>query len=135
MIDPTWLRPGISRNDYFLARARTGRRKRKPDGRWALVLGVAVDESTSVIDGVALKRDFNSVVADDDPINHSSDQFADFCTPRSARHVGNLIVAALLTAEPLHHQLLDLVGADAGPSTWFTTSQLSLTDVWVGDIR
>ncbi len=97
MIDSTWPRPGIARNDYLLARARTGRRKSKPDGRWLLVLGVDVDV-TGVIDCVTLERDFNSVVADDDPINHGSHQFADFCTPRSARHVGNLIIAALLAA-------------------------------------
>ncbi len=48
MIDSTWPRPGISRNDYLLARARTGRRKSKPDGRWALVLGAALDESASL---------------------------------------------------------------------------------------
>src|SRR5260370_40509765 len=98
MIDSTWTRPGISRNDYLLARARTGRRKSKRDGRWALVLGVAVDESTGTIDCVTLEHDFNSVVADDDLSNHGSDQFADVCTPRSARRVGNLIVAALSAA-------------------------------------
>ena len=98
VIDSTWPRPGIARNDYLLARARTGRRKSKPDGPRALVLGVAVDESTGVIDCVALKRDFNSVVAHDDPINHGSDQFADFYTPRSARHVATLIVATLSAA-------------------------------------
>ena len=114
MIDSTWPRPGISRHDYLLACARTGRRKSKPNGRWALVLGVAVDESTDVIDCVILEHDFNYVVADDDSINYGSDQFADICTPRSSRHVGNSMVAALLTAELLHHQLLDPVGADAG---------------------
>src|SRR5262249_16799622 len=33
-----------------------------------------------------------------DSINYRSDRFADICTPRSARHVGNLMVAALLAA-------------------------------------
>src|SRR5437660_1154981 len=97
MIDSTWPRPGIARNDYLLARARKGRRKSKPDGLWLLVLSVDVDV-TSVIDCVALERDFNSVVPDDDPSNRGSDQFADICTPSPARRVGNLIVAALLTA-------------------------------------
>ena len=114
MIDSTWPRPGISRHDYLLARARTGWRKNKPDGGWALVLGVAVDDSTGVIDCVTVEHDFNSVVLDDDSINHGSDQFADICTPRSARHVGNLIVAILSAAELMHHQVLDLIGADAG---------------------
>src|SRR6266566_3674735 len=98
VIDSTWPRPGIARFDYRLARARTGRRKSKPDGRWAFVLGVAVNESTGAIDCVTLERDFNSVVADDDPINRGSDQFADICTPSPARRVGNLIVAALSAA-------------------------------------
>jgi len=87
MIDATWPRPGITRHDYLLACARAGRRKSKPDG-WA----------TGVIDCVTLERDFNSVAVDDDSINYRSDQFADICTPRSARHVGNLMVAALLAA-------------------------------------
>jgi hypothetical protein len=81
-----------------LRRARTGRRKSKPDGLWALVLGVAVDGSTGTIDCVTLEHDFNSVVVDDDSINRCSDQFADICTPSPARRVGNLIVAAQLTA-------------------------------------
>ena len=129
MIDSTWLRPGIARNDYLLARSRPGRRKRKPDSRWPLVLGVAVDETTGWIDRVTFERDFNCVMPDDDPINCGSDQFADIRAPRSARSVRHLIIAAPSTAERLHHQLLDLIGADAGSRTRFTITQLSLTDV------
>ncbi len=62
MIDSTWPRPRIARNDYPLACTRPGRRKRKPDSRWALVLGVAVDESTGVIDCVTFERNFNETM-------------------------------------------------------------------------
>jgi hypothetical protein len=131
LIDTLRIRSNATWDKNRLARARTGSRQRKLEGRRRSAVVVRVCRCRAGVPDSTFEYDLDLLVVDKDPTNEFLDDGAGFLTPNAGGGITRQIVSRQSASEGLDHKSLDILSGDTGEGTCSVSSVLHqrLTDV------